>query len=450
MRDYGRVAPTFWTRGSGKKLRGNPLAQVVALYLFTCPASTMIGIYHLAIPTMAHETGLTVEQAETALRDVCALDIARYDAEEELVYLPEGARYQIGERLKPGDRRVKGIASALAQFSRHPFAVDFATRYAAEFCLQLPSGNIPSQASEGPSLPSDGDEEAPSKVLPSPCGETAKPHGSQARQGKDQANTDQTHTSRADAGAHARETRPEPESSPPPSSRPGPCSLGDFSAMLRGVPALAVVTDDPMAISALHEGFVMAHKGRATIELASQAVATFIAQGVPTDRVGARKLLGRYLCNQRPERGSSPSAAAQVAPEVRAVLDVFAAEWARVKRRPFVQADGDDRHAGKLVELARGEADRHQLQPRAVVRHWAKGYLGDEDRYLGDREHPLALLPARVTSYGLPPVPKGPPAGSGGRQSASPSTPEAAPESYSPMPEDVRKAVAALGRGGLP
>ena len=115
MRDYGRVAPTFWMRGSGKKLRGNPRAQLVALYLFTSPASTMIGIYHLAIPTMAHETGLPLDDAKRALAEICAQGIAKYDPDAELVYLPEGAKYQIGEHLKPGDKRVRGIEAALAQ-----------------------------------------------------------------------------------------------------------------------------------------------------------------------------------------------------------------------------------------------------------------------------------------------------------------------------------------------
>lgn len=189
MREYGRVAPTFWTRGSGKKLRGKPLAQVVALYLFTCPSSTMIGIYHLAIPTMAHEIGITLEDAERALAEVCDVGIAQYDHEEELLYLPEGARYQIGESLKPGDKRVAGIRAALAQFNRHPFATDFASRYAVDFCIS-PSG-----------------EEAPQKPLPRGILETEKPLGSQARQGKDQAITE-------------RRTRGGFEAAPPSGSGP--------------------------------------------------------------------------------------------------------------------------------------------------------------------------------------------------------------------------------------
>lgn len=149
MRDYGRVAPTFWTRGSGKKLRGNPRAQIVALYLFTSPASTMIGIYHLAIPTMAHEIGMSHDEAERALAEVCALGIAQYDADAELVYLPGGAKYQIGERLRSGDLRVKGIQSALAQLDGHPFALEFARRYAADFCLPVPEPVAAVPANDG-------------------------------------------------------------------------------------------------------------------------------------------------------------------------------------------------------------------------------------------------------------------------------------------------------------
>lgn len=241
MRDYGRVAPTFWTRGSGKKLRGNPRAQIVALYLFTSPASTMIGIYHLAIPTMAHETGLTPDEAERALADVVALDVARYDPEEELVYLPEGARYQIGESLKPGDKRVAGIRSALAQFSRHPFALDFARRYAADFCLGSPPEDPPSKV-----LPTE--PEAPSKPLPRGGDEASMPLGSQARQEAEQAITE---NSPPPAGARAHETKVETVGFSPVETPPSPP---------REAPI--VTAEDLLAAVARHSMLVTLHGDR--------------------------------------------------------------------------------------------------------------------------------------------------------------------------------------------
>lgn len=219
MRDYGRVAPTFWTRGSGKKLRGKPQAQVVALYLFTCPASSMIGIYHLALPTMAHEMGMPLDVAERALAEVCAVGIAQYDPEEELVYLPEGARYQIGEQLKPGDKRVAGVKAALAQFARHPFAVDFARRYAADFYLPTPEDDAPPST---PSKPYAPPQEGASKGLGSGSEPEAMPLGSQIRQGKaqEQARTGTDPPNPPQAGGPVvvgfQPSEPAPAPAPPP------------------------------------------------------------------------------------------------------------------------------------------------------------------------------------------------------------------------------------------
>ena len=53
MRDYAKVSPAFWTRGSGKRLRGNIHAQLLGLYVVTCPNANMLGIYYLPEPTIA-------------------------------------------------------------------------------------------------------------------------------------------------------------------------------------------------------------------------------------------------------------------------------------------------------------------------------------------------------------------------------------------------------------
>lgn len=424
MRDYGRVAPTFWTRGSGKKLRGNPKAQIVALYLFTCPTSSMIGIYHLAIPTMAHEIGLTVEDAERALADVCALDIAKYDAEEELVYLPEGARYQIGERLKPGDKRAAGIRVALARFARHAFAVDFAQRYAAEFALGVTTPRPSAPESEPP--PSCDDWEGASDPLPGFENEPAKGLGSQEQyQDQDQAQEQKPHSSRVRAReevmgeAHA-----------------GPCALDDFRAMLDGCPALSVIAADGPAVSGLHESFVMTHKGRATIALAGRAVAELIGQGVPSDRLGARKLLSRFLTNVRPERPSERGSLAALPPDVRRVLEVFGEVWAQRKRGVFVVSSGDEEHAATLVSLAKPHVSKPN-EGSAIVRHWAERYLADTDSFVANPEHPLRLLPSRVTKYGLPKQ-KRPPA----------AKPTAAVPVYVPPPAEFMAKLTKLGTGG--
>jgi hypothetical protein len=164
---------------------------------------------------MAHETGLTVDEAQRALADVCALGIAKYDPDAELVYLPEGAKYQIGESLKPGDKRVRGIEAALAQLNGHPYAADFASRYAAEFCLRSPIQGPP---------------EAPSKPHP---GSTGSPFEARQGTGKEQ---EQAHASRAGERAQGDgEGEPEDDDPEPTSDT----TNGQILVALRSHPALA-------------------------------------------------------------------------------------------------------------------------------------------------------------------------------------------------------------------
>lgn len=140
MRQYASVAPTFWTRGSGKRLRGHPEAQVVALYLMTSPHTSMVGIFHLALPTLCHETGLSEEGARKGLARCSEEALAIWDEDEELVWIPALAQYQIGDVLKRGkggklDNRAKAVIRELAPFKGHRFFDLFMDRYADSYRL---------------------------------------------------------------------------------------------------------------------------------------------------------------------------------------------------------------------------------------------------------------------------------------------------------------------------
>jgi hypothetical protein len=70
-RTYARVLPTFWTGSTGKALRDlGRDAQVVAMYLITSPHSNMAGLYHLPLPYLAHDVGMTIEGASKVLRSL--------------------------------------------------------------------------------------------------------------------------------------------------------------------------------------------------------------------------------------------------------------------------------------------------------------------------------------------------------------------------------------------
>lgn len=153
MRDYAKISPLFWTRGSGKKLRGNSDAQVVAFYLVTCPAANMIGVYYQPLVTVAHETGLSIDDTRAAIAACAKADFAHYDEEAELVWVPNMASYQIGDDLKPGDKRRGSILAELAKVDGHRFADSFRKVYRDSYGLE--------GASKGLGRGIDRNEEAP-------------------------------------------------------------------------------------------------------------------------------------------------------------------------------------------------------------------------------------------------------------------------------------------------
>src|SRR5712691_9913828 len=130
MRDYGKVAPQFWIGETGRQLRALGCAvQVVALYLLTCPHASMIGLYYLPLSVLLHETGLTPEAASQAFASLASVGFAYYDAASEMVWIPEMARFQIGEALKSGDKRIKAINKDYHAVPKNPFLSAFWDKY---------------------------------------------------------------------------------------------------------------------------------------------------------------------------------------------------------------------------------------------------------------------------------------------------------------------------------
>lgn len=137
MRAYASLSPMFWTRGSGKRLRGQKEAQLVALYLMSSPATSMVGIFHLALPTLCHETGLSLEEASKGLARCSEEGLVFWDEDEELVFVPALAKHQMGDKLDPKDHKVKGVVRALAPFKGHRFFGMFMDRYADPYSLPI-------------------------------------------------------------------------------------------------------------------------------------------------------------------------------------------------------------------------------------------------------------------------------------------------------------------------
>ena len=137
MRDYGTVSPQFWIRGTGKSLRGDAPAQLLAMYLMTSPHSSMTGIYHCPLMYMAHETGLGIEGASKALARLIEAGFCVFDEASEYVFVKTMAAYQVGESLEPKDKRVVGIRKEVEKMPPGPVRDGFIATYSVAFHLNL-------------------------------------------------------------------------------------------------------------------------------------------------------------------------------------------------------------------------------------------------------------------------------------------------------------------------
>jgi len=135
MRDYAKVSPKFWTGESGKKMRGQVEAQIVAMYLMSSPHSDMTGVYTCPMIYIAYETGLGMEGASKGLQRLIETDFCTYEEVSETVFVHEMAKYQIGEELKVNDNQVKSVKKAYASM-KGVIRERFFARYHISFHLE--------------------------------------------------------------------------------------------------------------------------------------------------------------------------------------------------------------------------------------------------------------------------------------------------------------------------
>lgn len=161
MRDYSKMTSAFWTGRTGKALRGNPDAQLLAAYLVTCGHSNMIGVYYCPVVYMAHETGLGIEGASKALQRLMDEGFCTYDEGAETVWVHEMARFQIGELLKAEDKQVISVAKQFLAMPDCAIKSAFYEKYRSAF--HLPEWSPPPVDKSARSKPLRSPSEAPPK-----------------------------------------------------------------------------------------------------------------------------------------------------------------------------------------------------------------------------------------------------------------------------------------------
>lgn len=157
MRDYGVVSPRFWIGATGKALRGNAPAQVLALYLMTSPHANMIGVFHCPLIYMAHETGLGMEGASKALQSLIEAEFCTYEESSETVFVHRMAAFQVGDQLSEQDKRCKGVEREWNNIPSRQIQQAFFAIYSAAF--HLPKQSKKTRGTEAPSKPQRSQEQ---------------------------------------------------------------------------------------------------------------------------------------------------------------------------------------------------------------------------------------------------------------------------------------------------
>ena len=181
MRDYSTVSPRFWIGETGKKLRGNTEAQLLALYLMTCPHANMIGVFHCPVLYMAHETGLSMEVASKALASLIEAGFCTYEEASETVFVHRMAAFQIAEQIKPSDKRAGWVVKEWQNIASDVIRAEFFAIYSEAFNLPK-QGQIDSPL-EAPSKPprSQEQEQEQEQNIDAPSAAPKSPRGTSLR-----------------------------------------------------------------------------------------------------------------------------------------------------------------------------------------------------------------------------------------------------------------------------
>lgn len=135
MRIFAKVPPQFWVNVNERKKLG-ALVQLIAIYLLTNPHANMLGVYYLPVNFIAHEIGITMEEALKGLRRLIETQYCSYDDLSEFVWVHDMGFSQICKQLKPADNRVKAIQKIYLNLPEVSFLKAFYDKYADAFLLE--------------------------------------------------------------------------------------------------------------------------------------------------------------------------------------------------------------------------------------------------------------------------------------------------------------------------
>lgn len=327
-RGYATVDSSFWMRGTGKQLRGDVEAQIIALYLMSSPSSTMTGIYYLPLATLAYETGIPSEGASKALRRLSEVGFVEVDEETDFVFVVNLAKHQVGKTLAPKDNNRIAVVRQLRELDGHPLVESFLNKYRDLYGL---SEEFPR-----------AETIAPSKPLKPPFEGASKPENrEQGSESRDQRTGIRESAARS-SRTHAQEPPRSPSEAPPRRFDQNDLTAV-VSAELREAKAGSYPADIPLgthaseAIAAARYFVAEGERlGRPPNELCRESVRDFIASPFAVEQRRSKGSLSMTQWFREPSRnapwarGDRPVGAARGnAPSTHEEFEREAAEEAR-------------------------------------------------------------------------------------------------------------------------
>lgn len=114
-----------WTDPWFRKLTRE--CKILFIYLWTNSHKNVAGLYVIDMETMAFETGLTLEETETALSTLHPK--VKYDERNKVVWVVNHVRHQYMKTTKISPKIVTAITKNLLAISPHHFVTEFLDWY---------------------------------------------------------------------------------------------------------------------------------------------------------------------------------------------------------------------------------------------------------------------------------------------------------------------------------
>jgi hypothetical protein len=171
---YRTVDASTWNDKRVEKLNSN--GKLLFLYLITNPHTHVSGIYCLPKLYIQHETGLSRRKIDTLLHTLSGLGLARYDDENEVVWVSSMLRYQ-GKGEKNHRSAAKHVAEDLHKsflinnyLAFYPEVKQYVSRAFLDTLSHKVSGLAP------PEQEQEQEQNTPSLSPPRGDGRQSKPH----------------------------------------------------------------------------------------------------------------------------------------------------------------------------------------------------------------------------------------------------------------------------------